>query len=225
MSPFLKLNLVCILKLFRGKKSSLKCNMLALKTEPFPACLHSGQCHSLAGARRAEGTLCRIRHSIGPAVPLSRTSQEPSWVAAPCHRPGPSRPALHEGQGQPGAAPSVLAGEEACDSQLQGSWWWDLCKVLVTMAILSSFWFLEVGGVCFVPKLNLNFPTDLHRGHVLPLHIIPMMQYLIRTQKRGKGRGKRKEETVRTHSVTASVHRGEQLGGKPHLRNQDGFSS
>lgn len=149
MSPFLKLNLVCILKLFRGKKSSLKCNTLTLKTEPFPACLHLGHCRSLAGARRAEGTLCRIRHSIGPAVPLSRTSQEPSWVAAPCHRPGPSGPALQERRGQPGAAPSVLAGEEACDSQLQGSWWWsgwwDLCKVLVTVGISSSFWFLEVG--------------------------------------------------------------------------------
>lgn len=44
MSPFLKLNLVCILKLFRGKKKSpLKCNTFALKTEPFLACLHLGQ--------------------------------------------------------------------------------------------------------------------------------------------------------------------------------------
>lgn len=100
-----------------------------------------------------------------------------------------------------------------------------MCKVLVTMGISSSFWFLEAGGVCFVPKINLNFPTDLHRGHVLPLQIVSRMQYLTGTQKRGKGRGKRKEEMVQTHSVTASVHRGEQLGGKPHLRNQDGFSS
>lgn len=51
--------------------------MLALKTEPFPACLHLGQCCSLAGARCAEGTLCRV--SVSPAGPLSHTSQ-PSYT-------------------------------------------------------------------------------------------------------------------------------------------------
>lgn len=83
MSPFLKLNLVCILKLFRGgKKISIEVQYVCFENRTFPGLFALGAVRSLAGARCAEGTLCHIRHSVSPAVPLSPALEEPSWVAA-----------------------------------------------------------------------------------------------------------------------------------------------
>lgn len=78
MSPFLKLNLVCILKLFREKKKiSIEVQSICFENRTFPGLFALGAARSLAGARCAEGTSCHISHSISPAAPLSLTLEEP----------------------------------------------------------------------------------------------------------------------------------------------------
>lgn len=50
---------------------------ICFENRTFPGLFALGAVRSLAGARRAQGTLCHISHSIRPAVPLSLTLEEP----------------------------------------------------------------------------------------------------------------------------------------------------
>lgn len=168
--------------------------MLALKTEPFLACLHLGQCCSLAGARCAEGTLCCIRHSISPAVPLSLTLEEPSWVAGLpdctrlCSGPSPSGTALYQDYVMPWAI--------GCCADRRVSVGLPAAPVILVIHLIKvnskdgHFLFILVLGVWevfFLSKFSLNFPTDLPRVHIF-LHFQArlIMQCLTGTQNRGK---------------------------------------
>lgn len=210
MSLFLKLNLVCILKLFRGKKIFIEVQYARFENRTFPSLFALGAVLFIS-----RGALCRRN--------LVPRQCQPCWAFIPhltalLHAAvGHLGTARHTGQGQPGAAHSPSAGGEV-GAASSPEWFGGPGGGQVLVAGNDGhFFFLWALGVgeCFLFLNCLSLPTELPRVHIFFFVSKQSLRGSIwlGPKREGRGGAKGREQLPGCTAHTTPVYRGKWLVG------------